>query len=53
MLQSDVIEPLLEELVDALVEGGDDLLRVLHQLSVQLGTELLDVQTRDVEIRLL
>ena len=50
MLECDVTVSLLKQLVDTLIKGRDDFLRVLHQLSVQLRAEMLDVGARDVQV---
>ena len=50
MLKSDVSEPLLEHLVNTLIKGRDNFLGVLYQLSVQFGTELLEVLAGYVQV---
>ena len=39
-----------EEVVDGHVQGGDDLLRVADQLTVEVPVELLDVAGVDVQV---
>ena len=50
MLKSDVSKPLLEHLVNTLIKGRDNFLGVLYQLSVQFGTELLEVLAGYVQV---
>ena len=50
MLKSDVSKPLLEHLVNTLIKGRDNFLGVLYQLSVQFGTELLEMLAGYVQV---
>jgi hypothetical protein len=49
MRQHSVGVPLEEGLVDGHVQGGNDLLGVAHQLTVQIFIELLNVAAVDVQ----
>ena len=53
MLERHIAKALGKYLVDSLIEGRNNFLRVLDQLAVQLRTELLDVSAGDVQIGIL